>query len=211
MMQRLQHIGGDTVDYRGVEVLTWGMAPVGGGQEEQVEFFPEATEFRYLDNGQRLEVLVEGKPVASFNGQLVHAVHYAGVTEASRQRVEIRARVEAERAAGPTPSAETAPQFTEAMRTEMWGPSRGTGETGPTAPRSSQADPAGAAMPAGDEGRDVHATEPELRAQQLTQEGTPPADVGPLGGVPDAVKDAERAEKADAKAAARAKAGADKE
>jgi hypothetical protein len=177
----MNQAGGDTVDYRGVEVLTWGMAPLGGEQDERVEFFPEATEFRYLDNGQRLEVLVEGKPVASFNGQLVHAVHYAGVTEASRQRVEERARMEAQR------------------------------QTGPTAPRSAQADPAGAAMPAGDEGRDVHATEPELRAQQLTQEGTPPADVGPLGGVPDAVKDAERAEKADAKAAARAKAGADKD
>jgi hypothetical protein len=175
------------VDYRGVEVLTWGMAPVGGAQEERVEFFPEATEFRYLDNGQRLEVLVEGKPVASFNGQSVRAVHYAGVTEASRQRVEERARVAELRADGQARWAE----MMEAQR-----------QTGPTAPRSAQADPAGAAMPAGDEGRDVHATEPELRAQQLTEEGTPPADPGPLGGVPDAVKDAERAEKADAKAAA---------
>jgi hypothetical protein len=173
----MNQAGGDTVDYRGVEVLTWGMAPMGGGQEEQVEFFPEATEFRYLDNGGRLEVLVEGKPVASFNGQSVRAVHYVGVTDASRQRVEMRAQMEAQR------------------------------QTGPTAPRSSQADPAGAAMPAGDEVRDVHATEPELRAQQLTEEGTPPADVGPLGGVPDAVKDAERAEKADAKAKAKAEHG----
>jgi hypothetical protein len=191
-MQRLQHTGGDTVDYRGVEVLTWGMAPVGGGQEERVEFFPEATEFRYLDNGQRLEVLVEGKAVASFNGQLVHAVHYAGVTDASRQRVEERARVAELRADG------------QARWAEMMESAR---QTGPTAPRSAQADPAGTAMPAGDEGRDVHATEPELRAQQLTEEGTPPADVGPLGGVPDAVKDAERAEKADAKAAAQAEHG----
>jgi hypothetical protein len=180
------------VDYRGVEVLTWGMARMGGGQEERVEFFPEATEFRYLDNGQRLEVLVEGKPVASFNGQSVRAVHYAGVTEASRQRVEERARVEELRADGQARWAE----MMEAQR-----------QTGPTAPRSAQADPAGAAMPAGDEGRDVHATEPELRAQQLTEEGTPPADPGPLGGVPDAVKDAERAEKADAKAAAQAEHG----
>jgi hypothetical protein len=202
----MNQAGGDTVDYRGVEVLTWGMAPMGGGQEEQVEFFPEATEFRYLDNGGRLEVLVEGKPVASFNGQSVRAVHYVGVTDASRQRVEIRARVEAERAARPTPSAETAPRFTDEQLAQMGlGPLANV--TGPTAPRSAQADPAGAAMPAGDEGRDVHATEPELRAQQLTEEGTPPADVGPLGGVPDAVKDAERAEKADAKAKAKAEHG----
>jgi hypothetical protein len=175
----MNQAGGDTVDYRGVEVQLFGVQMDEG--DGGIEFFPEATEFRYLDNGQRLEVLVEGKPVASFNGQAVRGVHFIGVTEASRQRVEMRAQMEAQR------------------------------QTGPTAPRSSQADPAGAAMPAGDEGRDVHATEPELRAQQLTQEGTPPADVGPLGGVPDAVKDAERAEKADAKAAARAKAGADKD
>jgi hypothetical protein len=173
------------VDYRGVEVMVMGFAG-----KERIESFPEATEFRYLDNGQRLEVLAEGKPVASFNGQRVDAVHYIGVTEASRQRVEERARVEELRADG------------QARWAEMMESAR---QTGPTAPRSSQADPAGAAMPAGDEGRDVHATEPELRAQQLTQEGTPPADVGPLGGVPAPVKDAERAEKADAKAAARAK------
>jgi hypothetical protein len=191
----MDQTGGDTVDYRGVEVLTWGMAPLGGEQEERVEFFPEATSFRPMDNGNRFEVLDDtGTVVASYAGHSVRAIHYAGVTEASRQRVEIRARVEAERAAGPTPSVETAPQSAEERR-----------QTGPTAPRSAQADPAGAAMPAGDEGRDVHATEPELRAQQLTQEGTPPADVGPLGGVPAPVKDAERAEKADAKAAARAK------
>jgi hypothetical protein len=159
------------VDYRGVEVTVAGFSG-----EDRIEVFPEATEFRYLDNAQRLEVLVEGKPVASFSGHRVNAVHFIGVTDASRQRVEERARMEAQQ------------------------------QTGPTAPRSAQADPAGAAMPAGDETRDVHATEPELRAQQLTEEGAPPADVGPLGGVPDAVKDAERAEKADAKAAARTKA-----